>query len=55
MALVPTKPLPDSIVCRPKTGFSIPVQNWIREETKEKQRGLKGWSLKIYSEFVGHG
>ncbi len=45
---VPKRPLPDEILNRPKTGFSIPVREWIegRWGTKD-QRGLRGWALRI--------
>jgi asparagine synthase (glutamine-hydrolysing) len=37
--------LPDEILNRPKTGFSIPVRQWLG--TAGGQRGLRGWSLRV--------
>ena len=31
LARVPTKPLPDEVIRRPKTGFGIPVGRWFAE------------------------
>ncbi len=49
MAQMPGKTLPEEIVNRPKTGFSIPVQQWLEEEgSPNKARGLRGWAMKVY-------
>jgi asparagine synthase (glutamine-hydrolysing) len=58
--------LPDPILRRSKTGFSIPVREWLLEESrKEKgetrkygqsgsdERGLRGWAKEVYSRFPG--
>ena len=44
------RPLPRSILERPKTGFSIPVREWLLEPEARKygDRGLKGWARKVY-------
>jgi hypothetical protein len=34
-------PLPDEIVNRPKTGFSIPVQAWLASSPGERVTGLR--------------
>jgi asparagine synthase (glutamine-hydrolysing) len=45
---VPKRSLPDRILNRPKTGFSIPVREWLEEKgDTQGQRGLRGWSLLI--------
>lgn len=45
---VPKRSLPDEILNRPKTGFSIPVREWMEEKgDTQGQRGLRGWALKI--------
>jgi asparagine synthase (glutamine-hydrolysing) len=31
LAQAPTKPLPSALINRPKTGFSIPVQQWLKQ------------------------
>lgn len=44
----PRRPLPDEIVNRPKTGFSIPVREWIGGQKLDKgPRGLRGWALHV--------
>ena len=45
---VPQHPLPDEILNRPKTGFAIPVREWMEERgDTQGQRGLRGWSLRV--------
>ena len=51
MAQVPLKPLPDEIVTRNKTGFSIPVQEWTASAGEASQRGSRGWALRVYERF----
>ena len=49
MAIAPKKNLPDTVFNRPKTGFSIPVQEWVEEIGKsESARGLRGWAMWVY-------
>lgn len=43
LAATPPKPLPREIVHRPKTGFSVPVRDWIGGEGTA-ERGLRGWA-----------
>ena len=52
MAESPVLPLPDAVVHRPKTGFHVPVQQWIESTGKEKKsRGLRGWAKRLYEQF----
>lgn len=48
MAQSPAVPLPAAILNRPKTGFSIPVREWLRSSTSVNvfpaARGLRGWA-----------
>jgi len=60
LALAPINPLPDTVINRPKTGFSIPIQRWIeRVGASKKARGLRVWAKKIYEKFgpvdISHG
>lgn len=46
---VPKRSLPDEIFNRTKTGFCIPVREWMEDSgDAQGQRGLRDWSLKIY-------
>ena len=53
MAGTPRPPLPDDILSRAKTGFHIPVQDWLADAVpSQKSRGLRGWAGQIYREFT---
>lgn len=52
MAQTPANPLPDHVINRPKTGFSVPVQQWVEAAgVKGQQRGLRGWALRVHDSF----
>jgi asparagine synthase (glutamine-hydrolysing) len=59
MAQTPRSPLPASVLNRPKTGFQVPVRQWMlaqnqKSETgdqKSGERGLRGWARHVYSRF----
>lgn len=45
---VPERPLPAEIINRPKTGFNIPVREWLNNTASTSgQRGLRGWALRV--------
>lgn len=47
MASTPSSPLPLAVIKRRKTGFSVPVREWLMEVKSEEfsiQRGLRGWA-----------
>jgi len=51
MAETPAKPLPEAILGRRKTGFYIPIREWLTGEggiAQVGQRGLRGWAQFIY-------
>ena len=55
MASTPSRPLPATILNRPKTGFSIPVREWLAAGAPEDQkqpRGLRGWAQQIFRRFA---
>jgi asparagine synthase (glutamine-hydrolysing) len=54
LSLSPSSPLPASVLNRPKTGFTVPVRQWLLNEDTEFQteRGLRGWTRLVYSTFV---
>jgi glycosyltransferase involved in cell wall biosynthesis len=50
MARTPLNPLPDEIVHRGKTGFAIPVREWLMEgQTYRHERGLRKWARVVYA------
>jgi asparagine synthase (glutamine-hydrolysing) len=44
--------LPDYILNRKKTGFSIPVKDWILDAYSSKEKGLRSWSKLVYNEYI---
>ncbi|MEW6110406.1 MAG: asparagine synthase-related protein [Nitrospirota bacterium] len=53
MANSPLRPLPGEVVNRGKTGFSVPVREWMMEDRGSLgERGLRGWAKYIYGEVV---
>lgn len=45
LAKVPDRGLPQEVLNRPKTGFSIPVREWVSAQRQATgQRGLRGWA-----------
>lgn len=52
LASTPKKPLPPEIMNRAKTGFSVPVREWLmNSDDSFVKRGLRGWAKKVYSAF----
>ena len=59
MALAPRFPLPASVLDRPKTGFQVPVRDWLLAQhqkseignRKPHERGLRGWARHVYTQF----
>ena len=46
----PQEALPDEILARPKTGFSVPIHEW-QTNRLNTHRGLTEWATHIYSKF----
>ena len=53
MAAAPKKPLPDEVLNRPKTGFLIPVRDWLAADAGVPERGLRGWARMVYGAQAG--
>jgi asparagine synthase (glutamine-hydrolysing) len=49
MACTPRTPLPSEILNRRKTGFSVPVREWLMQgnERQHHERGLRGWARQV--------
>jgi asparagine synthase (glutamine-hydrolysing) len=53
LAQAPVLPLPAGVVARPKTGFSIPVREWLLAGKQPLGgRGLRAWAKLVYGEFA---
>jgi len=53
MAATPRIPLPTAIRERKKTGFGVPVRDWLLDDGAKRSRGLRGWAVNVYEAFVG--
>lgn len=43
--------LPGSVLKRPKTGFSIPIKEWVKPHDRNRhERGLRGWAKSVYQQ-----
>ncbi|MHA1597303.1 MAG: asparagine synthase (glutamine-hydrolyzing) [Alphaproteobacteria bacterium] len=47
MAATPKTPLPDAVLNRSKTGFFVPVREWM-SGSSNGDRGLRGWAKTVY-------
>jgi asparagine synthase (glutamine-hydrolysing) len=48
LVAAPQTPLPESVVSRPKTGFTLPLRRWLLDEMP-KMFGMRAWALELYS------
>lgn len=51
MAAAPSQPLPAAVLNRPKTGFMVPVREWLLQSAQPgsgTERGLRGWARCVY-------
>jgi asparagine synthase (glutamine-hydrolysing) len=54
LAAVAAPNLPPALLARPKTGFSVPVREWIKPSDGAKhERGLRGWAQFVHGRFAG--
>ncbi len=55
MAQTPALPLPEAVLNRPKTGFTVPVRQWLLDgkAPADAERGLRGWAKHVYRTFGG--
>jgi asparagine synthase (glutamine-hydrolysing) len=53
MADAPAQKLPNEILQRPKTGFQVPVRDWLMGQGPENaERGLRGWAKEVFRRFT---
>jgi asparagine synthase (glutamine-hydrolysing) len=48
----PLWPLPDAVFSRPKTGFTVPMRQWL---STDSGRGLRSWAKTVYAQFQSNG
>ena len=54
LARSPARPLPAAVLNRPKTGFFIPVRDWLLDgsDNTPAERGLRGWAKFVHAQFA---
>jgi len=54
LSMAPASPLPAEIITRPKTGFTLPIRQWLEEQhmSTEHQFGMRGWALYLAGTHV---
>ena len=55
MARTPARPLPAAVLDRRKTGFGVPLRQWLAGETAkgDGERGLRGWARRVHAAQLG--
>jgi asparagine synthase (glutamine-hydrolysing) len=50
MAKTPVTSLPEELLNRPKSGFFVPMREWLLDDRPEYEsaRGLRGWAQYVY-------
>ena len=54
----PAKPLPAAVLNKPKTGFAVPVQDWVQgtgADSRAAGRGFRPWLRHVYRAFAREG
>lgn len=52
LSTVPKRGIPAEVVAREKTGFSTPIQGWMRDRISSgDERGFRPWARHIYSHY----
>lgn len=60
MAAAPALPLPQTILHRPKSGFSVPIYEWLQKspptgasgQASAHEHGHRGWAKRVYAEYT---
>jgi asparagine synthase (glutamine-hydrolysing) len=51
MLVAISHPMTDTIASRPKTGFDMPIHEWLLSSTASAERGLRGWARHVYAHW----
>lgn len=54
MAQTPKIPLPNAVLNREKTGFRIPVEDWLTNGKEEVSGNSRMWAKKVYNEYLNY-
>jgi asparagine synthase (glutamine-hydrolysing) len=54
LANAPRPPLPDVVRSRRKTGFTLPIKEWLKQEGRV-EFGKRSWARKVYEVMFGEG
>ncbi|MEE9250632.1 MAG: asparagine synthase-related protein, partial [Alphaproteobacteria bacterium] len=52
MARTPGRSLPEAVMARPKTGFAVPLRDWLQGDAG-RARGLRGWARTVFERCYG--
>ena len=60
MAAAPARPLPDAILHRPKSGFTVPIYEWLQKSEPTDggsqaafgEHGHRGWAKRVCAEYT---
>ncbi len=52
LAQAPKLPLPDAVTQRKKTGFGIPVQQWLGNQGKQARQTTQGLALSVWAGWM---
>jgi asparagine synthase (glutamine-hydrolysing) len=57
LARSPKMPLPEAIMTRKKTGFTLPIREWLEREHHEVPHsfGMRPWALFLYQQNLATG
>ena len=57
LARSPRTPLPEAVLTRKKTGFTLPINEWLQREHKEVPHsfGMRPWALFLYQQNLATG
>ena len=52
LSMMPSHALPKAIIEREKTGFFVPIEDWLRKRHNSHDHGLRGWAKMVYASAI---